>query len=109
MMICLEENRNHSRSLDDLARRANRIEIRDAVPETTLRWMAFLQVSLALLVERFRPWQHRNLNSTRAEVLEIFAIGYCPDSRQIRLAIRGFRRGGREVRLSVGCPRNPGC
>src|SRR5213593_4134384 len=106
-MIRLEENRNDSGSLDNPAGRGMGVEIRHAVPEATLRWMAFLQVSLALLVERFRPRQHGNINSTRAEVLEILAVSGPPDSGQIRLAIRGLRRRGREVRFSVRRSRNP--
>src|SRR5439155_15439418 len=106
-MIRLEENRNDSGSLDNPAGRGMRVEIRHAVPETTLRWMTFLQVFLALLVERFRPRQHGNIHSTSAEVLEIFAVGGPPDSGQIRLATRGLRHRGREVRFSVRRSRNP--
>src|SRR6266571_3073312 len=106
-MIRLEENRNDSRGLDNPAGRGMRVEIRHAVPEATLGWMAFLQVSLALLVKRFRPRQHGNLNSSRTEVLEISAVSGPPDSGQIRLAIRRLRRRGREVRFSVRRPRNP--
>src|SRR5207302_4659408 len=61
----------------------------------------------ALLVERFRPRQHGDLNSTRAEVLEIFRVSGLPNSGQIRLAIRGLRSRRRAVRLSVRGSRNP--
>src|SRR5438477_634439 len=61
------------------------------MPEAALRWMAFLQVLLALLEERCGPWLHGNLDTIRAEVSEIFVIGGRPDSGQIRLAVRGFR------------------
>src|SRR5438105_8967035 len=106
-MIRLEENRKDARTLDNPAGRLVTVEIRHAVPEATLGWMAFLQVSFALLVERFRPRQHGDLNSTRAEVLEIFRVSGLPDSGQIRLAIQGLRRPRREVRFSVRGSRNP--
>src|SRR2546425_7865992 len=110
LIIGLEKNRNDLRSLDNLARRRNRIEIRHAVSEATLRWMTFLQVRLALLVERFCPRQHGNLNSIRAQVLKIFvAVPHHPDARQVRLAIRSLRRRRREVWFAVRSPRNPRC
>src|SRR6266566_1304285 len=110
LIIGLEKNRNDLRSLDNLARRRNRIEIRYAVSEATLRWMTFLQVRFALLVERFCRRQHGNLNSIGAQVLKIFvAVPDCPDARQVGLAIWSLRRRSREVRFSIRRPRNPGC
>src|SRR2546428_3226955 len=107
-MIRLEQNRNDAGTLDNPAGRLVRVEIRHAVPQAMLGWMAFLQVFLALLIQRFRPRQHGDLDSTRAEVLEIPGVSGLPDSGQIRLAIRRLRRRGREVRFSVRRSRNPG-
>src|SRR5207249_6261294 len=110
LIIGLEKNRNDLRSLDNLARRRYRIEIRHAVAEAALGRMAFLQVRFALLVERFCRRQHGNLNSIGAQVLKIFvAVPDCPDARQVRLAIRSLGRRSREVRFSIRRPRNPGC
>src|SRR5215467_10823422 len=102
LIICLEENCNDLRSLNNLAGRGNGIEIHHAVPEATLGRMPFLQVSLTLLIQRFRRWQHGNLNSIYAEVLKIFeAVPGGPDSGKVGLAIRSSRRRGRQVRFSV--------
>src|SRR5207249_1699173 len=85
LIICLEENCNDLRSLDNLAGRGNGIEIHHAVPETTFGRMPLLQVSLTLLVQRFRRWQHGNLNSICAEVLKISNVGvpHGPDSGKV--------------------------
>src|SRR5262245_30915849 len=109
LIICFEENCNDLRSLDNLAGRGNGIEIHHAVPEATLGRMPFLQVSLTLLVQRFRRWQHGNLKSICGEVLKISNVGvtHGPDSRKVGLAIRSSRRRGRQIRFSVGSPRNP--
>src|SRR5213593_2944207 len=107
-MIGLEQNCDDSWSLDNPARRLMRIEIRYAVPEATLRGMAFLQVCLALLVERFRPRQHWNLNAAGAEVLKKFRVSRLPDSGQIRFPIRHPRRRRRQVRFAIRRSRNPG-
>jgi len=71
------------------ARREMRVEIRHPVREATLGWMALLIVCFALLVESFRPWQHRNFNPTRPEVLEIFSIAVSgrPDTGEVRLTL----------------------
>src|ERR1035438_6021481 len=86
-----------------------RVEIRHAVREAALGWMASLEVILARLIERFRPWRHGDFNSTRTEVLEVFAVAVSgnPYSGQIRLAVLGLRRRGREIGFSGGCSRNP--
>src|SRR5438132_14379723 len=101
-MVRLEQNRNHSGSLDDPPRRLMVVEIDHAVSETTLGWMPLLQVGLPLLVQRFRPWQHGNLNAARAEILEISGVRP-PDSGQIGLPIRCPWRRSRQVGFSVGC------
>src|SRR5262249_42923289 len=71
--------------------------------------MPLLQVSLTLLVQRFRRWQHGNLNSICGEVLKISNVGVPdgPHSRKVRLAIRSSRRRGRQVGFPVRSPRNP--
>src|SRR5262249_61980976 len=98
-MVGLEENPNNCGSLNNPSGRLMRIQIHDPVPKTTLGRMALLQVSLSLLVERFRPGQHRYFDSIGTEILEILAAGGgCPDSREIRLAIRRLRRRGGQVR-----------
>src|SRR5207247_9800057 len=49
------------------------------------------------------------LNLPRS-VLKIFvAVSDRPDAGQVRLAIRSLRHRSREVRFSVGRPRNPRC
>src|SRR5262249_23885571 len=107
LMIGLEENRYDCRSLDNPSGRGMRIEIHNPVSETTLGRMTFLQVSFSLLVKRSRPRQHWNFGSISAEILEIFAVGCRPDSREVRLAIGSLRRWSEQVRFSIRCPRNP--
>src|SRR5262245_60441684 len=110
LVICLEENRNDLRRLDNLAGRGNGIEIRHAVSEATLGWMPVLQVLLPLFVGRFCCGQQGNFNSIRTQVLKIFvAVPDRPDARQIGLAVRSLRCRSREVRFSVRSPRNPRC
>src|SRR5207247_10150483 len=86
-----------------------RIEIRYAVTEASLGGMALLQVSFAFVIELFRPRQHGNLGSTRAEVLKESGVApRGPYAGKIRFSVRRPRRRGRQVRFSVRRSRNPG-
>src|SRR5438046_6474637 len=86
-----------------------RIEIRYPVTEASLGGMALLQVSFAFLIELFRPRQHGNLDSSRAEVLKESGVApRGPYAGKIRLSVRRPRRRGRQVRFSVRRSRNPG-
>src|SRR5207249_2755450 len=79
-----------------------RIEIRYAVTEASLGGMALLQVSFAFLIELFRPRQHGNLDSSRAEVLKESGVApRGPYAGKIRLSVRRPRCRGRQIRFSV--------
>src|SRR6266481_5666495 len=69
--------------------------------------MAFLPALLSLFVEFFRPRQHGKLNSIRTEVVKIFSVIDYPNSGQVRFAVRGLGRWGREVRFTIRSSRNP--
>src|SRR5262245_22014118 len=105
-MVGLEENRDDSRRLDNPAGRGKRVVIHHTMSKATLGWMAFLQIPFAFLVQRFRPWQHGDLDSARAEILKELSIRDPPDSRQVRFPIGSLRRRGRHVWFSVWSSRN---
>src|ERR1700693_488281 len=107
VVVLLVKNGDLAGGLDELNIHGNRVEIHHAAREATLRWPALPHVVLALSVERSCPWLQGNIDPSRSEVIEIFDIGGNPNSGQIRLAVRRFRRWRGEIRLSVRCSRNP--
>jgi hypothetical protein len=98
MIVFLIQNHDRSRGLNELNVHGNRVEIHDASRQATLGWSAFSVVLLALLIERLRPWLHRDVDPIDGEVIQIFNVSGYPNSGDIRLAVRCLRRRGGEIR-----------
>ncbi len=109
VVVGFEQHHGDRGRLDDLRRRAQRVEIRHAVRNAALGRPALPVVRPPFVVERLRGGPERHLDAVRRQVLQPASARRQPDSRQIDFAVSSLRRRRVQVRLAVGRARDAGC